>query len=39
MSASSSIHVLPLSGKKEEWAVWSKKFLFKAYLSGFKDML
>jgi hypothetical protein len=39
MSSFSLIQVLPFSGKKDEWPIWSEKFLAKAKRSGFKDML
>jgi hypothetical protein len=39
MSDFSSIWVLSFSGKKDEWTIWSEKFLAKAKRSGFKDVL
>ena len=41
MSADSerAIRVLPFSGKKEEWNMWSKKFLARAKKLGYRDIL
>ena len=35
----SSIKVIPFSGKKDDWSVWSIKFLARANRKGYKDML
>ena len=34
-----AIRVLPFSGKKEEWNMWSKKFLARAKKLGYRDIL
>jgi hypothetical protein len=39
MSDNSAIRVLNFTGKKEEWSLWSEKFLAKARRSGIKDIL
>ena len=41
MSADSerAIWAFPLSGKKEEWNMWSKKFLARAKKLGYRDIL
>ena len=35
----SSIQVIPFTGKTEEWAVWSEKFLARAKKKGYKEIL
>jgi hypothetical protein len=35
----SAIRVLNFTGEKEEWSLWSEKFLAKARRSGVKDIL
>ena len=39
MTDISAIRVLNFSGKKDDWASWSEKFLAKAKRSGIKDVL
>jgi thermostable 8-oxoguanine DNA glycosylase len=39
MSDLSAIRVLNFSGRKEEWPIWSEKFLAKAKCSRIKDVL
>ena len=34
-----SLRYLPFRGKKEEWTMWSHKFLAKARKKGYKDLL
>ena len=35
----SSIKVIHFSGKKTDWAVWSEKFLARAKMRGYRDIL
>jgi hypothetical protein len=39
MTDLSTIRVIPLYGKSEEWPTWSEKFLAKARHNSFKDVL
>jgi hypothetical protein len=39
MSDISAIRILSFTAKKEEWSIWSEKFLSKARISGIKDIL
>jgi hypothetical protein len=39
MSDLSAFRVPNFSGRKEEWPIWSEKFLAKAKRSGIKDVL
>jgi hypothetical protein len=39
MSNFSLIRDIPFSGKKDEWLIWSEKFLDQAKRSGLKDAL
>ena len=34
-----SLHYLPFKGKKDEWPMWSEKFLSKARKKGYKELL
>ena len=34
-----AIRVLPFSGKREEWNMWSKKFLARAKKLGYRHIL
>ena len=33
------IRILPFNGKREEWRMWSKRFLAQAHIKGYKDLL
>ncbi len=33
------IRILPFSGKQSDWRMWSKKFLARAKIQGYKDVL
>jgi hypothetical protein len=39
MNGMNAIRVIPLCGKVEEWAIWSKRLLVKAKSCGFKNLL
>jgi hypothetical protein len=39
MSDQSAIRVLTFSGLKEDWSIWSERFLAKAKRHGYKDVL
>jgi hypothetical protein len=39
MTDLSTIRVIPFYGKNDKWPKWSEKFLAKARLYGFKDVL
>jgi hypothetical protein len=39
MTDLSTIRVIPLCGKSDEWPIWSEKFLAKANRYGLKDVL
>jgi hypothetical protein len=34
-----SIRVIPFTGKKEDWPIWSVKFLARARRKGYRDVL
>jgi hypothetical protein len=34
-----SIRVIPFTGKKEDWPIWSVKFLAPARCKGYRDVL
>ena len=34
-----SLRYIPFKGKKEEWDMWSQKFLAKARKKGYKELL
>jgi hypothetical protein len=39
MTDITTIRVIPVYGKSEEWLTWSEKFLAKSRRYGFKDVL
>ena len=34
-----AVQVLPFSGKREDWRMWSRKFLARAKIKGYKTLL
>ena len=39
VSTEKTIRVIPFSGKQEEWRMWSRKFLARAKIRGYKEVL
>ena len=39
MSSEKAIRILIFDGKKENWSMWSEKFVAKATLKGYEDIL
>jgi len=34
-----AIRIIPFSGKQQDWRMWSKKFLARALMKGYKEVL
>ena len=39
MSSEVAVRVIPFSGKVEDWRLWSAKFLAKAHVKGYREIL